>query len=50
MALLTNRDFAYLVAAFALFHRLDWFFIGTAVGTFLFAGTLWVINLYEKRH
>ncbi len=48
MALLTNRDFAYLIVAFALIHRLNWFLIGTAVGTYLFAATLWAIYLHEK--
>jgi phosphatidylglycerophosphate synthase len=48
MKLATNRDFAYLVVAFALFYRLDWFLMGTAVGTYLFAATLWTIYLYEK--
>jgi hypothetical protein len=49
MALLTNSDFAYLVVASALIHRLNWFLIGTTVGTYLFAVTLWAMRLYEKR-
>jgi len=49
MALLTNSDFAYLVVACALFRRLNWFLIATAVGTYLFAGILWAMNLHEKR-
>ena len=49
MTLLTNSDFAYLVVACALFRRLHWFLIATTVGTYLFAGTLWAMNLREKR-
>ncbi len=49
MALLTNSDFAYVVVVAALIHRLDWFLIGTTVGTYLFAVTLWVMGLREKR-
>jgi len=49
MALLTNSDFAYLVVACALFRRLNWFLIATTVGTYLFAGILWAMNLHAKR-
>ena len=49
MALLTNSDFAYVVVACAFFGRLNWFFIATTIGTYLFAGTLWAMNLHEKR-
>lgn len=49
MTLLTNRDFAYLIVVFALIQRMNWFLIGTAVGTYLFAATLWLIHLVEKR-
>jgi phosphatidylglycerophosphate synthase len=49
MTLLTNRDFAYLVVAFALIHRLNWFLMGTTAGTYLFAATLWTMHLHEKR-
>jgi len=48
MALLNNRDFAYLIVVLALIHRLDWFLIGAAGGTYFFAATLWAMNLYEK--
>jgi len=49
MSLLTNRDFAYLVVALAAVHRLNWFLLGAAVGTYLFAGALWVMRICEKR-
>jgi len=49
LAMLSNRDFAYLVAALAIVHRLDWFLLGAAVGTYLFAATLWLLGLYEDR-
>ncbi len=49
MALLTNSDFAYVVVASALIHRLNWFLMGTTVGTYLFAATLWAMGLREKR-
>jgi phosphatidylglycerophosphate synthase len=49
MALLTNSDFAYVVVVSALIHRLNWFLIGTTVGTYLFAATLWAMGLREKR-
>ena len=49
LALLSNRDFAYLVALLALLQRLDWFLLGAAAGTYLFAGTLWMLNFYEAR-
>jgi phosphatidylglycerophosphate synthase len=49
MALVTNRDFAYLVVALALVDRLNWFLMGAAAGTFLFAATLWTLNLFGRR-
>jgi phosphatidylglycerophosphate synthase len=49
MALLTNSDFAYLIVALALIHRLQWFLFAVAVGTYLFAATLWAASLYKKR-
>ncbi len=48
MALLTNRDFAYIVLLFSVFDKLNWFFIGTAFGTYLFAAGLWGFDYYEK--
>jgi hypothetical protein len=49
MAMLSNRDFAYIVVLLALVQRLQWFLIGAAVGTYLFAATLWMTSFYEKR-
>ena len=49
MAMLSNRDFAYIVVVLALVQRLQWFLIGAAVGTYLFAATLWMTSFYEKR-
>ncbi len=47
--MLSNRDFAYIVVVLALVQRLHWFLIGAAVGTYLFAATLWLTSFYEKR-
>jgi phosphatidylglycerophosphate synthase len=49
MALVTNRDFAYLVLALALVDRLGWFLKGAALGTFLFAAALWAVSLFGAR-
>ena len=49
MALLSNRDFAYIVVALALLQRLHWFLVGAAIGTYLFAATLWIMSFYERR-
>jgi phosphatidylglycerophosphate synthase len=38
---MTGRDFAYLVFLLALVNRLNYFILGAAVGTYLFAGVLW---------
>jgi len=49
MSLLTNRDFAYLVALLAIFDRLNWFFVMTAIGSYVFSLTLWIADyLYRK--
>jgi 1L-myo-inositol 1-phosphate cytidylyltransferase / CDP-L-myo-inositol myo-inositolphosphotransferase len=43
MEAMMNRDFAYLLLAFALVGRLQWFFWGTAFGTYAFAIVLvWI--------
>ncbi|MFB3924497.1 MAG: CDP-alcohol phosphatidyltransferase family protein [Syntrophales bacterium] len=47
MALLSNRDFAYVLVVFAVIGRLQWFFAGAAVGTYLFATALWAVNYME---
>jgi phosphatidylglycerophosphate synthase len=49
MVFLTNSDFAYVIVASALIHRLNWFLIGTAAGTYLFAAILWAMGLQERR-
>ena len=49
MSLLTNRDFAYLVFLLAAVHRLNWFLVGSAVGAYLFALTLWAMSIYKNR-
>ncbi len=43
--LFNNRDFAYLVMCLSLVHRLDWFLVGSAFGTYVLSGTLWLTNL-----
>jgi len=48
MALMSNRDFAYLIVLLAALHRLDWFLIAAAVGTYLFAAALWTLRFYEN--
>lgn len=49
MALVTNRDFAYLVFALALIGRLHWFLVGAALGSYLFAAGLWYVGSHEQR-
>lgn len=44
MKVLSNRDFAYLIALLAIFDRLDWFLIGAALGTYIFAAGLWFLS------
>ena len=48
MAALTNRDFAYLLFFLAAIHRLNWFFVGSVFGTYLFATVLWAVHWYDK--
>jgi len=49
MALMSNRDFAYLVVALALIGRLNWFLLGAVIGSYIFAIGLWTISFHEKR-
>jgi len=49
MALMTNRDFAYLVFLLAVLHRLNWFLMGAAIGTYLFAVILWALSYFDNR-
>ena len=44
IGLLANRDFAYLVVAFAIVGHLNWFLLAAAAGTYVFAATLWVLD------
>lgn len=47
--LLANRDFAYLLVALALAGRLNWFLIGAAAGSYVFAAALWFLDLHHTR-
>jgi phosphatidylglycerophosphate synthase len=47
-SLAVNRDFAYLVALFALVNRLSWFVFGTTVGVYLFALVLFVLGRKKR--
>ncbi len=49
MALLSNRDFAYLITILAIVDRLNWFLIGSALGSYVFAVVLWVISYRERQ-
>jgi phosphatidylglycerophosphate synthase len=40
----TGRDFAYLVLLLALLNRLNYFIVGAAVGTYVFAAVLWRVT------
>ncbi|HEY3278004.1 MAG TPA: CDP-alcohol phosphatidyltransferase family protein [Syntrophorhabdaceae bacterium] len=48
-SLFNNRDFAYVMTALALFHRLDWFFVASAIGAYLLALVLWAIRFFVSR-
>jgi len=50
MSLLTNRDFAYLVALLAIMDKLNWFFIMTAIGSYLFSAMLWIASYWYKKN
>ncbi len=49
LSFLTNRDFAYLVALLAIFDKLNWFLIATAIGSYMFAISLWVADYLSKK-
>ncbi len=49
MALMSNRDFAYILVPLALIGRVHWFLIRAALGIYLFAVTLWLMSFYERR-
>jgi phosphatidylglycerophosphate synthase len=40
----TGRDFAYLVLILALINRLNFFIVGAAIGTYVFALVLWRVT------
>ncbi len=46
---LNSRDFAYLVVFLALIDRLSWFLWAAAVGTYIFAASLWLLPVYYRR-
>jgi 1L-myo-inositol 1-phosphate cytidylyltransferase / CDP-L-myo-inositol myo-inositolphosphotransferase len=46
--LLNNRDFAYIVLGFALFHHLEWFFVASAIGIYVLDGILWLARLASR--
>jgi phosphatidylglycerophosphate synthase len=46
---MTGRDFAYLVFILALVNRLNYFIIGAAIGTYLFAAGLWWVTSTHTR-
>jgi phosphatidylglycerophosphate synthase len=49
MALMTNRDFAYLIVILAIIGQLKWFVLGAAAGTYVFAFTLWIVYYWEMK-
>ncbi len=49
IASLNSRDFAYLVVLLAFLDRLAWFLWGAAVGTYVFAGSLFLLSRYQRQ-
>ncbi|MGD0658048.1 MAG: CDP-alcohol phosphatidyltransferase family protein [Syntrophorhabdales bacterium] len=47
--LLANRDFAYLLIIFALLNGLEWFLISAAAGTYLFAASVFFLDLRRRK-
>jgi phosphatidylglycerophosphate synthase len=47
--LLANRDFAYLLVALAILGRLNWFLIGAAAGSYLFAAAVLAFDLRRRK-
>lgn len=45
---MTSRDFVYLILVFALLGRLDWFIVGVAAGSHLFAFLLHYLHPQKK--
>jgi len=46
--LFNNRDFAYVVLGFALFHHLDWFFVASTIGIYVLTAILWGAKLASR--
>jgi 1L-myo-inositol 1-phosphate cytidylyltransferase / CDP-L-myo-inositol myo-inositolphosphotransferase len=47
--LLGNRDFAYLLVVLAIIGRLNWFLVGAAAGTYIFAAVVLAFGLRWRR-
>lgn len=48
LTMMSNRDFAYLMVLLAAVGRLNWFLIGAAFGSYIFAAALWMATGAEK--
>lgn len=46
---LNSRDFAYLIVLLALIDRLAWFLWAAAIGTYIFAISLWLLSASYRR-